>query len=124
MPKPRICGAKVVEGGFFAFALDTETGILMNGLENRAIKKVVVQAQNGETLEFLVKAILLTPDNKPFALVDEKGDLRPASAQSNVNNTFTVLFFSGLWIDGDQVWTLDILTKDKKMLIGELISIG
>lgn len=96
----------------------------MNGLENRAIQKVVVQAQNGQTLEFLVKAILLTPDNKPFALVDEKGDLRAASAQGNENNSFTLLYFSGVWIDGDQVWTLDILTKDKKMLIGKLINIG
>ncbi|MCS8012164.1 hypothetical protein N0430_18940 [Pseudomonas aeruginosa] len=96
----------------------------MNGLEDRVIQKVVVQAQNGQTLEFSVKAILLTPDNKSFALVDEKGDLRAASAQSNENNSFTLLYFSGVWIDGDQVWTLDILTKDKKMLIGKLISIG
>jgi hypothetical protein len=28
MPKPRICGAKVVEGEVFAFALDIQTGIL------------------------------------------------------------------------------------------------
>ncbi|EPJ7986808.1 hypothetical protein ACM72X_23505 [Pseudomonas aeruginosa] len=96
----------------------------MNGLEDRVIQKVVVQAQNGQTLKFFVKAILLTPDNKSFALVDEKGDLRAASAQSNENNSFTLLYFSGVWIDGDQVWTLDILTKDKKMLIGKLISIG
>lgn len=96
----------------------------MNGLEDRVIQKVVVQAQNGQTLEFFVKAILLTPDNKSFALVDEKGDLRAASAQCNENNSFTLLYFSGVWIDGDQVWTLDILTKDKKMLIGKLISIG
>ncbi len=96
----------------------------MNGLESRAIQKVVVQAQGGQTLEFLVKAILLTQDNKAFALVDEKGELRQASAQSNENNSFTLLFFNGVWIDGDQVWTLEILTKDKKMLIGKLISQG
>lgn len=96
----------------------------MSGLENRSIQKVVVQAQSGQLLEFLVKAILLTPDNKAFALVDDKGELRPASAQSNENNSFTLLYFSGVWIDGDQVWTLDILSKVKKMLIGKLIHIG
>lgn len=96
----------------------------MNGLESRTIQKVVVKAQGGQILEFLVKAILLTPENKAFALVDEKGEVRPANAQSNESNSFTLLFFNGVWIDGNQVWTLDILTKDKKMLIGELISLG
>lgn len=96
----------------------------MSGLENRAIQKVVVQTQGGQTLEFLVKAILLTPDNKAFALVDEEGALRAASAQCNVNGSFTLLYFSGVWIDGEQVWTLDILSKEKNMVIGKLISIG
>lgn len=94
----------------------------MNGLENHPITKAVVQNQNGQDLNFLVKAISLTENNKEFALVDEEGNLRPASAQSNENNSFHLFFFSYVWIDEGEVWTLDMLTKDKKMLIGKLVS--
>lgn len=96
----------------------------MNGLEKHPTLTAVVQTDDGLKQEILVKAIVLAEDNHAYALVDAKGELRPAKAEIKENNALSILFFNAVWIEGDRVSTLDIITKEKKLHLGKLISFG
>lgn len=100
-----------------------EKEVRMNGLEKHPTLTAVIQTDGGQTLGILVKAIVLAEDNQAYALVDEKGELRPANAEIKENNAVEILFFNAVWIEGDRVSTLDIITKEKKLHIGKLISL-
>lgn len=96
----------------------------MNGLEKHPTLTAVVQSDGGLNQRILLKAIVLTEDNHAYALVDEKGELRPAKAEVKEGSSLNILFFNAVWIEGDRVFTLDIFTKEKKLQIGKLISLG
>ncbi|EIU3857265.1 hypothetical protein [Pseudomonas aeruginosa] len=96
----------------------------MNGLEKHPTLTAVIQTDDGQEQRILVKAIVLSEDNHAYALVDESGELRPAKAEIKENNALNILFFNAVWIEGDRVSTLDIITKEKKLHIGKLISLS
>lgn len=96
----------------------------MNGLEKHPTLTAIIETDDGLSQEVLVKAIVLSKDNHAYALVDKKGALRPANAESKENNVLNIFFFNAIWIEDEHVWTLDILTKEKKLQIGKLISLG
>jgi hypothetical protein len=96
----------------------------MNGLENHPILKAVIQTDDGSTQEVSVKKILMTSDDHAYVLVDAKGQVRPAQAEVKEDRKVEFLFFSAIWIAGDDVWTLDIHTKEQKLRIGKLIRLG
>ncbi|MNJ50796.1 hypothetical protein D3C77_460830 [compost metagenome] len=96
----------------------------MNGLEKHPTLIAVIQTADGVEQKILVKPIVLTADNQAYALVDEKGELRPAKAEIEENKGLNILFFNAIWVEGEDVSTLDIYTKEKKLRIGKLISLN
>lgn len=96
----------------------------MNGLENHPILKALIQTDDGSTQEVSVKKILMTPDDHAYVLVDAKGEVRAAQAETKEDRKVELLIFNAIWIEGNDVWTLDFQTKEQKLRIGKLIRLG
>ncbi|PBQ11339.1 hypothetical protein [Pseudomonas syringae] len=96
----------------------------MNGLENHPILKALIQTDDGSTQEVSVKKIMMATDDHAYVLVDAKGGVRPAQAEVREDRKVDILFFNAIWIADNDVWTLDIRTKEQKLRIGKLLHLG
>lgn len=95
----------------------------MHGLENHPTLTAVAKTADGVEHSFLVKPIQLVENCKPYALVTDKGALNPAQVSTFENGQHGFLFFNAVWVEDGEVWTLDIITKEKKVHIGKLVSL-
>lgn len=94
-----------------------------NGLEKHPFMTALVETEDGTQLAYAVKPILLQENCNPYALVDEDNTVVAHAATSKSPTNFTMVMYNGLWIENEEVWTLDIILKDKKLRIGKLISL-
>jgi hypothetical protein len=94
-----------------------------SGLEKHPFMTAVVEVEDGSQLAYAVKPIRLQENCNPYALVNEDGEVIPRSASSRTPTNFTVVMYNGLWIENEEVWTLDILLKEQKLRIGKLVSL-
>lgn len=94
-----------------------------NGLEKHPFMTALVEVDDGSQLAYAVKPILLQENCKPYALVDEAGAVVAHCAVSRTPNDFSSVGYTGLWIENEEVRTLDIFLKDKHLRIGKLVSL-
>lgn len=98
--------------------------MMVNDLKNHPVLTAVIETDDGLKQSVLVRKIRLAVDDHAYALVDDKGEPRPANAEVKEGKKLEILFFNAIWIEGRDVWTLNIGTKEKKLRIGKLINLG
>ncbi|OAB52899.1 hypothetical protein APS14_03115 [Pseudomonas thivervalensis] len=95
----------------------------MHGLEAHPTLRAVVRDDLGREYCFLVKVIVPT-EGKAYALFDDLGKPTALTFEQKANNSVSFVSFNGLWIENDEVTSLDILLKSKLIYIGQLISLA
>ena len=94
-----------------------------NGLGKHPFMTAVVELEDGSHIAYAVKPILLTDDCRPYALVDEGGNILQRTATSHAERHVSFVMYNGLYIENGLVRTLDIILRTQYLDIGKLISL-
>lgn len=94
----------------------------MHGMEGHPTLIAKVLARTGEELEYRVKVIVPTM-GKAYALMDKDDQVMAASVTIKDGQSSSFIQFSGLWIENNEVHGLNILSKEKIIYIGKLLSL-